>query len=55
MGKEGGTSWFSAVKKVFRSPTKLSPKKNCKRREEFSREDEDEGKVIALCMFFYEM
>ncbi|KMT12488.1 hypothetical protein BVRB_5g104150 [Beta vulgaris subsp. vulgaris] len=44
MGKEGGTSWFSAVKKVFRSPTKLSPKKNCKRREEFSREDEDEGK-----------
>ncbi|KAL2902967.1 Protein IQ-DOMAIN 1 [Bienertia sinuspersici] len=44
MGKVGGTSWITAVKKVFRSPTKSSPKKNCKRREEYSQEDDEERK-----------
>ncbi|XP_021767933.1 protein IQ-DOMAIN 1-like [Chenopodium quinoa] len=44
MGKAGGTSWITAVKKVFRSPMKSSPKKNCKRKEECARDDEEEEK-----------
>lgn len=42
MGKGGGTSWLTAVKKVFRSPTKASPRKNCKRKEECARDDDQE-------------
>ncbi|KAL9435334.1 hypothetical protein AB3S75_021583 [Citrus x aurantiifolia] len=45
MGKRGGTSWLTAVKRAFRSPTKESEKKSSRqRREEHDQEDDDEKK-----------
>ncbi|XP_057520492.1 protein IQ-DOMAIN 17-like [Amaranthus tricolor] len=44
MGKPGSTSWFTAVKKVFRSPSKSSPKKECETREVCEPGDEEEEK-----------
>ncbi|KAK8486286.1 hypothetical protein V6N13_108891 [Hibiscus sabdariffa] len=40
MGKIGGNSWLTAVKKAFRSPTKQNAKKSC-RREDGEQEEED--------------
>lgn len=42
--KSGTTSWLTVVKKAFRSPTKDSEKKSCRRRDE-NHEQEDEEKV----------
>ncbi|KAL2893394.1 Protein IQ-DOMAIN 14 [Bienertia sinuspersici] len=48
MGKKGGTSWLTAVKRAFRSPTKESHDKgrNCRRKEDHhdppSEEQDDE-------------
>lgn len=45
MGKKGSTSWLTAVKRAFRSPTKESEKKSSRqRREEHDQEDDDEKK-----------
>lgn len=50
MGKKGGTSWLTAVKRAFRSPTKESPDKarNCRRKEDHhdpaSSEDQNDEK-----------
>lgn len=47
MGKKlGGSSWLTAVKRAFRSPTKDNnvDKKSCRRREH--EHEEDEEKVI---------
>lgn len=43
MGKKGGHSWLTAVKRAFRSPTK---KKNSRTREESEVPEEEEEKVI---------
>ncbi|GFS44511.1 hypothetical protein Acr_00g0090780 [Actinidia rufa] len=43
MGKKGGTSWLTVVKRAFRSPSKDDDKKSTRRREE-SEQDEDEKK-----------
>ena len=46
MGKKGGTSWLTAVKRAFRSPTKEShDKRSNRRREEPDQQEEDEEKV----------
>lgn len=50
MGKKGGSSWLTAVKRAFRSPTKDGDKKSSsssRRREdhEHEHEQEDEEKV----------
>lgn len=50
MGKKGGSSWLSAVKRAFRSPTKDAESRSKKRRED--QETEDEEKVsshLHLC------
>ncbi|CAK9169298.1 unnamed protein product [Ilex paraguariensis] len=39
MGKKGGTSWLTAVKKAFRSPTKANEKNSSRRREEHEQEE----------------
>ncbi|XVF72948.1 hypothetical protein PTKIN_Ptkin12aG0161500 [Pterospermum kingtungense] len=46
MGKKGGTSWLSAVKRAFRSPTKdqSHDKISNRRREEPDKQEEDEEK-----------
>ncbi|KAM1613734.1 hypothetical protein PS2_002193 [Malus domestica] len=43
MGKTGGSSWLTAVKRVFRSPTK-SDRSNTRRREELQEQEEEEKK-----------
>ncbi|XWS46296.1 hypothetical protein CRYUN_Cryun14cG0053500 [Craigia yunnanensis] len=44
MGKKGGTSWLTAVKRAFRSPTKESHDKRSNRRKEPDQQEEDEEK-----------
>ncbi|MBA0702492.1 hypothetical protein Goari_027045 [Gossypium aridum] len=41
MGKIGGNSWLTAVKKAFRSPTKENDKRSCRRREDGEQEEEE--------------
>ncbi|XP_022737311.1 protein IQ-DOMAIN 1-like [Durio zibethinus] len=41
MGKIGGNSWLTAVKKAFRSPTKENEKRSCRRREDGEQEEEE--------------
>lgn len=45
MGKKGGSSWLTAVKRAFRSPTKDNEKKSSRRREDHELEEEEEEKV----------
>jgi hypothetical protein len=45
MGKKGSSSWLTAVKRAFRSPTKDSDKRSARRREDCDQE-EDEEKVL---------
>ncbi|KAJ7959416.1 Protein IQ-DOMAIN like [Quillaja saponaria] len=44
MGKTGGTSWFTAVKRAFRSPTKENDKRSSRRREDHDQEEEKKRK-----------
>ncbi|MBA0560094.1 hypothetical protein Golob_017017 [Gossypium lobatum] len=45
MGKKGGTSWLTAVKRAFRSPTKDGhDKRSNRRKDEPDHQDEDEDK-----------
>lgn len=54
MGKKGGSSWLTAVKRAFRSPTKETHDKvrNCRRKEDHHQtpiaEDQDDEKVLLL-------
>ncbi|XAR70105.1 hypothetical protein NMG60_11026860 [Bertholletia excelsa] len=41
MGKKGGTSWLTVVKRAFRSPPKDHDKKTSRRREEMEQEEEE--------------
>ena len=50
MGKKGGSSWLTAVKRAFRSPTKETDKKSGRRREDHDQE-EDEEKVWDFFFF----
>lgn len=48
--KKGGSSWLTAVKRAFRSPSKEdSPKKSARLRED---PDADEDKVVPFPHFF---
>ncbi|KAH9625915.1 hypothetical protein KSS87_023435 [Heliosperma pusillum] len=44
MGKKGGNSWLTAVKRAFRSPSKDSPEKvrNCRRKEDHPSQDNNQ-------------
>lgn len=42
MGKKGGSSWLTAVKRAFRSPSKDSEKKSSRRKVEHQQEEEEE-------------
>ncbi|KAJ4844667.1 hypothetical protein Tsubulata_048262 [Turnera subulata] len=48
MGKKGGSSWLTAVKRAFRSPTKESDKKSTtssgRRREDHDQEEDEDKK-----------
>ncbi|KAK4489237.1 hypothetical protein RD792_005034 [Penstemon davidsonii] len=46
MGKKGGgTSWLTAVKRAFRSPTKDTEKKNSRRKVEHQQQEDEEKKT----------
>lgn len=49
MGKKGGTSWLTVVKRAFRSPSKNEDKKSSRRKEE--NEQEEEEQVINILGF----
>ncbi|KAJ4728033.1 Protein IQ-DOMAIN like [Melia azedarach] len=52
MGKKGGTSWLTAVKRAFRSPTKESDKKSSRqRREEYEQEEDEEKREKRRWLF----
>ncbi|OIW02278.1 hypothetical protein TanjilG_11172 [Lupinus angustifolius] len=44
MGKKGSSSWLTAVKRAFRSPTKDSDKRSSRRREDYDHEEDEEKK-----------
>ncbi|WOK95201.1 protein IQ-DOMAIN 1-like [Canna indica] len=44
MGKKGSSSWLTAVKRAFRSPSKDSEKKTSRQREEPEQEEEEKHK-----------
>lgn len=44
MGKTGGSSWLTVVKRAFRSPTKENEKRSSRRREENEQEEEEKVK-----------
>lgn len=44
MGKKGSSSWLTAVKRAFRSPTKDSEKRSGRRREDCDQEEDEEKK-----------
>ncbi|XP_038688279.1 protein IQ-DOMAIN 14-like [Tripterygium wilfordii] len=44
MGKRSGSSWFTIVRKAFRSPSKESNERTCRRREEQEQDGELEEK-----------
>lgn len=48
MGKKGGSSWLTAVKRVLRSPGKDSEKKNHRRKDD--EQEEEEEKVLPLTL-----
>lgn len=48
MGKKGGTSWLTVVKRAFRSPSKNEDKKSSRRREENEQEEEEEQVINIL-------
>lgn len=50
MGKKGGSSWLTAVKRAFRSPSKDAENKAKKRRE--GQEADDEEKVGFLVILY---
>lgn len=51
MGKKGSsTSWLTAVKRAFRSPTKDTDKKSSRTREDYDHE-EDEEKVNSIIFY----
>ena len=45
MGKTGGSSWLTVVKRAFRSPTKENEKRSSRRREENEQEEEEKVKT----------
>lgn len=50
MGKIGGSSWLSAVKRAFWSPTKENEKKSSRRREDHEQEDAEKVKFCSLSL-----
>lgn len=52
MGKIGGSSWLTVVKRAFRSPTKeaAAREKRSSRRREEHEQDHEEEKVTFFCV-----
>ncbi|XWS50273.1 hypothetical protein CRYUN_Cryun12cG0074100 [Craigia yunnanensis] len=51
MGKIGGNSWLTAVKKAFRSPTKENEKMSCRRRDDSEQNEEEKKKAKRRWIF----
>jgi len=51
MGKKGsGSSWLTAVKRAFRSPTKDTDKRSGRRREDCDQEEDEEKVLLCVCV-----
>ena len=54
MGKIGGSSWLTAVKRAFRSSSKENGKRSSRRREENEQEEEEKVQNFNfLCFVHY--
>lgn len=54
MGKKGsGSSWLTAVKRAFRSPTKDSDKRSGRRREDCDQEEDEEKVCVCVCFLCF--
>ncbi|OIW04569.1 hypothetical protein TanjilG_20925 [Lupinus angustifolius] len=51
MGKKGSSSWLTAVKRVFRSPTKDSDKRSSRRKEDCDQEEDEEKREKRRWIF----
>ncbi|XP_043718416.1 protein IQ-DOMAIN 17-like [Telopea speciosissima] len=51
MGKKGGTSWLTAVKRAFRSPTKDNETRSSRRREDHDQEEEEKKREKRRWIF----
>ncbi|XP_037496219.1 protein IQ-DOMAIN 1 isoform X2 [Jatropha curcas] len=51
MGKKGGSSWLTAVKRAFRSPTKEIDKRVSRRREDHDQEEDEEKREKRRWIF----
>ncbi|CAK7357440.1 unnamed protein product [Dovyalis caffra] len=51
MGKKGGTSWLTIVKRAFRSPSKENEKKSSKRIEEHDQKEEEKKREKRRWLF----
>ncbi|KAF9673105.1 hypothetical protein SADUNF_Sadunf11G0114100 [Salix dunnii] len=51
MGKKGGTSWLTMVKRAFRSPSKENEKKSSRRGEEHDQEEDEKKKEKRRWLF----
>lgn len=53
MGKKGSSSWLTAVKRAFRSPTKDSEKRSGRRREDCDQEEDEEKVLKKILLIFH--
>jgi len=53
MGKIGGSSWLTAVKRAFRSPSKENGKRSSRRREENEQEEEEKVQNFNFLRFVH--
>ncbi|KAJ7965266.1 Protein IQ-DOMAIN like [Quillaja saponaria] len=51
MGKAGGSSWFTALKRAFSSPTKENDKRSSRRREDHEQEEEEKKRIKRRWIF----
>ncbi|KAJ8900597.1 hypothetical protein K2173_025374 [Erythroxylum novogranatense] len=51
MGKKGGSSWLTAVKRAFRSPIKESDKRSSRRREDQDQEEDEDKREKRRWIF----
>lgn len=53
MGKKGSSSWLTAVKRAFRSPTKDTDKRSGRRREDCDQEEDEEKVFYFLTLIHF--
>lgn len=52
MGKRSGESWFTIVKRAFRSPAKHNEKKSSTRMDEKEHDDQDKVRILTYIYIY---